>query len=136
MTMEHKKRIITISIIGSILLIIGIILLPVGQNLITKILHQKLATLPDNPGYILWRDMDIPIYQSFYLFNITNQDETLNGGRPNVKEIGPFVYRINITKGEIGFNQSQTIVSYLEKKQFHFKANLSAYDLQTQVCHQ
>ncbi|OTF81331.1 hypothetical protein BLA29_008103 [Euroglyphus maynei] len=110
MTMEHKKRIITISIIGSILLIIGIILLPVGQNLITKILHQKLATLPDNPGYILWRDMDIPIYQSFYLFNITNPDETLNGGRPNVKEIGPFVYRINITKDN---NHEYTIINCL-----------------------
>ena len=133
MAMEHKKRIIILSIIGIILTAIGIALLPIGQNLITKILHQKLATLPENPGYILWRDMDLPISQSFYLFNITNPDETLMGAKPKVKEIGPFVYRLNITKGEITFNSNQTIVSYWEKKQFYFQSNQSAYDLQTQV---
>nr|XP_027202262.1 lysosome membrane protein 2-like [Dermatophagoides pteronyssinus] len=133
MAMEHKKRIIILSIIGIILTAIGISLLPIGQNLITKILHQKLATLPENPGYILWRDMDLPISQSFYLFNITNPDETLMGAKPKVKEIGPFVYRLNITKGEITFNSNQTIVSYWEKKQFYFQSNQSAYDLQTQV---
>ena len=134
MAMEHKKLIITLSIIGLILTILGIVFLPIGQNLISNILHKKLATLPDNPGYILWRDMDIPIYQKFYLFNITNTEEMLSGGRPTVNEIGPFVYHLNMTKGDIKFNSNNTIVSYVEKKQFHFDANLSSYDLQTQVC--
>lgn len=133
MAMEHKKLIITLSIIGLILTIIGIVFLPIGQNLISNILHKKLATLPDNPGYILWRDMDIPIYQKFYLFNITNTEEMLSGGRPTVNEIGPFVYHLNMTKGDIKFNSNNTIVSYVEKKQFHFDANLSSYDLQTQI---
>jgi len=34
-----------------------------------------------------------PLYQKFYLWNLTNPDEVLNGSKPIVTEVGPYVYR-------------------------------------------
>jgi len=34
-----------------------------------------------------------PLYQKFYLWNLTNPHEVLNGSKPNITEVGPYTYR-------------------------------------------
>ena len=35
----------------------------------------------------------MPVLIKFYVFNIENPDAIRQGGKPRVKEMGPFVYR-------------------------------------------
>jgi hypothetical protein len=43
------------------------------------------------------------MYQSFYFFNLTNPDEVMDGAKPRVVEIGPYVYRRYESNFEITF---------------------------------
>lgn len=42
--------------------------------------------------YDLWKDVPIPVYMQFYMFNVTNVDEVLQGKKPYVVQKGPYTY--------------------------------------------
>ena len=43
--------------------------------------------------YKLWRDAPVPLSISFYVFDLANGPEFLNGSKPRLVQRGPFVYR-------------------------------------------
>ena len=43
--------------------------------------------------YSYWLDPPVPIFMQFYMFNITNPKEFLEGQRPAVAQSGPYTYR-------------------------------------------
>lgn len=47
-----------------------------------------------------------------YFFNITNPDEILNGKLPEVKELGPFIYKDNQIRSNITFDGDKNEVSF------------------------
>ena len=51
-------------------------------------------------------------YFSFYLYNITNPAEVLDGAYPNLTELGPFVFKRKQYRKNIVFMEDDTIVSY------------------------
>lgn len=42
--------------------------------------------------YKAWQKTIFPLYVSIYLFNLTNPDDVVGGGKPVLKEVGPYVY--------------------------------------------
>ena len=59
---------------------------------------------------------------------MTNEFEVeRNGAKPILKEIGPFVYRLQFDKNQVVQNSNGT-VSYLEKKTWIFQPNESVND--------
>ena len=44
-------------------------------------------------GYDNFVNSSSPTYTYFYMFNLTNPYEVLNGSTPVVEEVGPYVYR-------------------------------------------
>lgn len=40
-----------------------------------------------------WQELPQPMHFKSYLFNITNPEEVMAGGKPMMQEIGPYVYR-------------------------------------------
>lgn len=49
-----------------------------------------------NENTMQWKnfiDVPVPFFINVYFFNITNAAEILQGGKPIVKEAGPYVYR-------------------------------------------
>lgn len=54
------------------------------------------STFQINPGSIFkwaWSYNPIPLYGDFYMFNLENPEEFLNGARPELKEVGPFSFQ-------------------------------------------
>lgn len=47
---------------------------------------------PGNDVWNAWADIKAPILLKVYVFNITNEEEVLNGEVPKLQELGPYVY--------------------------------------------
>lgn len=43
-------------------------------------------------SFEIWRKAPFPLKFKVYIFNIMNPDEVQNGGKPILKEKGPYVY--------------------------------------------
>merc|ERR1711970_1447086 len=61
----------------------------------------------------------------FHFFNVTNLDEVMMGAKPNVEEVGPYVYDEKREKVNIAFNEDNSEVSYNEKITFTYNSALS-----------
>ena len=40
-----------------------------------------------------WKETPTPVYMQYYVWNLTNREEFLNGGIPVFQDIGPYTYR-------------------------------------------
>ncbi|KAJ6650638.1 hypothetical protein lerEdw1_005562 [Lerista edwardsae] len=95
------------------------------------LLRQQVAkSLMLEPGSIvfnLWKDIPVPFYFHVYLFEVPNWRAVLRGGKPELRQRGPYVYREYRSKTNITFHENGT-VSYLETRQFLFRPDLSNGD--------
>lgn len=125
-----KKSSIICITTGFLLVLIGMSALLTLPLVIVKIIDSKLVLSPGNPSYILWRDLPVPILHKFYFYNVTNPREVqTTGAVPHLQQIGPFVYRLNITKSHINFTTSGDSVAFAETINYYFDRQLSTDDL-------
>jgi hypothetical protein len=83
--------------------------------------------VPETDIYNQWLNPSVDVYLAFNIFNLKNPAEVMNGARPIVEEVGPFVYRERITKINITNNKNNTL-SYAELKTYEFRPELSAHN--------
>ena len=57
-------------------------------------------------SYENWQEIPLAILNKIYLFNITNVDEVLKGGKHELKQVGPFVYEEKREKYDIEWNST------------------------------
>ncbi|XP_018408784.1 PREDICTED: lysosome membrane protein 2 [Nanorana parkeri] len=109
------------------LLITSIVLLVVHTFMEMVETEVKKVTVLKNgtEAYNAWVDPPPPIYMKFYFFNVTNPLEVLDGEKPVVDEIGPYVYREYRPKENIEFLENGTEVSAVTPKTYVFEADLS-----------
>lgn len=43
--------------------------------------------------YERWEELPLDVNYKVYLFNVTNPEEVSNGEKPDVKEVGPYIYK-------------------------------------------
>lgn len=73
--------------------IITFIMALIFDCLFTKLMLKQLTILPDSLVYKSWQKPSVPVFFSFYVFNLTNPSAVLSGSKPVFQEVGPFVYR-------------------------------------------
>ena len=57
-------------------------------------MFQSVVLKNGSESYDAWKDPPVTVYMKFWLFNVTNADDVLNNdAKPQVEEIGPYVYR-------------------------------------------
>lgn len=54
---------------------------------------QNVRIDPMSLSFNMWKEIPVPFYLSAYFFHVVNPDEIIQGGKPQVQERGPYVYR-------------------------------------------
>ncbi|XP_073977366.1 lysosome membrane protein 2-like isoform X2 [Rhodnius prolixus] len=82
----------------------------VGTNWFDTTL-EKIITLSNGTFiYNLWQDSDVEVVVRVYPFNYTNVEAVLAGmEKPVLKEVGPYVFKQNISKWNINFHGMERI---------------------------
>ncbi|XP_055891702.1 lysosome membrane protein 2-like [Biomphalaria glabrata] len=87
---------------------------------------KKLLVLAEySMTYDLWKDIPLPIFLQFYIFNVENPEEVMNGSKPILTQTGPYTYRERRLKVNITWNQNGTI-SYRQIRKYTFDPEMSA----------
>lgn len=110
-----------ILLIASIALLISHTFMEMVETEVKKVTILKNGTR----AFDAWADPPPPIYMKFYFFNVTNPLEILDGEKPVVDEIGPYVYREYRPKENIEFLENGTEVSAVNPKTYVFEAEMS-----------
>lgn len=63
--------------------------------------------------------------RSYYFYEVLNPYEIQQGGMPNLKERGPYVYEQKIEKRNVKFSLDASNVTYTPVSTFYFRSDLS-----------
>ncbi|CAF3534142.1 unnamed protein product [Adineta steineri] len=108
-------------------LISGILLISLSDSIVKKAVKKECQLKQGTVVYQLWRDSPVPLYMSIYVFDLVNEKDFLNGGKPRVIQRGPFVYKEQRTKTDIRLYPNGTI-SYRELRNYTFDRTKSSDD--------
>uniref|UniRef100_A0A8C1DR89 Platelet glycoprotein 4 n=1 Tax=Cyprinus carpio carpio TaxID=630221 RepID=A0A8C1DR89_CYPCA len=105
---DLKCGLITGTVLGALIALLGVILIPVGNMFI-----ENTETVLENGtlAFDTWTSVDTPMYRQFWLFDVQNPDEVLSqGAKPVLVQKGPYTYRTRfIPKTNITFNDNFTL---------------------------
>ncbi|XP_068628131.1 sensory neuron membrane protein 2-like [Battus philenor] len=119
---KRPKLFFTISFCA---LIVAIIMASWGFPKIVKQRVQKSVQIEESSiMFDKWRKMPMAMTFKVYIFNISNPEEVINGEKPRLAEIGPYVYKEYRERTVLGYGENDT-VKYTLKKSFVFDQQAS-----------
>ncbi|MFX0135241.1 MAG: hypothetical protein ACFFDN_16475, partial [Candidatus Hodarchaeota archaeon] len=134
-TLGRKKTIGAIILLafGLLLMPSGFVLAEVIQGEIDKGIAEEVSVpSKHSSAFDEWITNDYEdapeMYETFYLWNLTNPNEYIAGDKPVFEEIGPFVFRLLNYKYNIDFSDDNDEVSYKEYSKYieiYGKKNIS-----------
>jgi len=94
---RHTKRCcLATGIIGSLILLIGLVLMVAGRGLLEGAILKSMAMKEGSGRTDTWltpEKLNIRAHLTGYGFHVNNPDEVARGEKPNLTEVGPFVYQ-------------------------------------------
>ncbi|XP_046496809.1 scavenger receptor class B member 1 isoform X3 [Equus quagga] len=109
---------------GLLCAVLGAVMVVMVPSLIKQQVLKNVRIDPSSLSFDMWKQIPVPFYLSVYFFHVLNPNEILQGGKPQVQERGPYVYREFRHKSNITFNDNDT-VSFLEYRSFQFQPHKS-----------
>uniref|UniRef100_A0A670YI19 Platelet glycoprotein 4 n=1 Tax=Pseudonaja textilis TaxID=8673 RepID=A0A670YI19_PSETE len=118
---------LTGTIIGAVLAILGGILIPVGNNLIEELVKKEVVIEHGTTAFKNWIVPESPIYRQIWFFDVQNPEEVMkNGSAPILKEKGPYTYRTRYTHKVNVMKHDDATLSYFLENIFLFQPNMSS----------
>lgn len=111
-----------VSILGGLLLLLGIIVLAAGEGLLMNIVLSTMALKPDSDRFNSWLKPPVQPHLTGYAFHVTNPDDVVAGKKPILEEVGPFVYKavtVKDSRDNLKFNDDGETLTYRPRK-FYF----------------
>lgn len=87
---------------------------------------QNIQIVEDSDQFFRWETLPQSIEFKVYFFNVTNVAEVQAGGKPRVKEIGPYIYSQYRRKYNIQFSDTRETVTFTQQQKYFFNARASA----------
>ncbi|XP_054163914.1 platelet glycoprotein 4-like [Oppia nitens] len=87
----------------------------------------------DNTLYDKWVNNESQESIKMFVFEVENPNEVLNGIKAKVREVGPFVFKIQRLKEKVSFSMDKTIVSFAERKVYLFDELMSTGSLDDNI---
>ena len=119
------KKIAVVFVVGILLAVAGGTLFFVMARVIQNKINEKLVLKPGTEVSKQWQDPSVPIYLQFFVFDIANPMEAMQGERPYLAQKGPYSYREHRLKKNITWNSKTASVTYNEKMSYVFDAETS-----------
>ncbi|BFZ12671.1 hypothetical protein BsWGS_15710 [Bradybaena similaris] len=121
---QFCNKFIVLLVVGLLLAILGAILFPIVDHLVTEQIKKKVIISNKSELYEVWQDIPVPVYMQFYFFHVYNVEEIKAGQKPFVAERGPYTYRERRVKFNIVWNPNGT-VTYRQNRTFYFIPEMS-----------
>jgi len=115
-----------------VLIVSGLILLTTHHNIFMYIYKSQLVLSPTSGSFPMWQDLPAPMLASMYLFKVLNPDEVSKGAKPELEEVGPYVFTEQHHKTKLAWNENST-VTYRQIRTWHFVPELSNGSLDDEV---
>ncbi|XP_054568632.1 scavenger receptor class B member 1 isoform X1 [Eptesicus fuscus] len=119
--------------LGLLCAVLGAVMIVAVPPFIRQQVLKNVRVDPSSLTFNVWKDLPVPFYFSVYFFDVLNPSEVLRGRRPQVRELGPYVYREFRHKSNITFHDNDT-VSFREFRSFRFQPHLSRGSEGDHVC--
>lgn len=126
------------AIAALVVLTLGMVMFPTSiflNNVIAAEINEGIAeqiTVPDpddEDAYEEWKSNDyddaIPMYTRYYMWNLTNPNELINGIKPIFEELGPYTFRDYSYKYDVRFDDDEDEVSFNSYTKHVFKPEKS-----------
>ncbi|VVD01655.1 unnamed protein product [Leptidea sinapis] len=72
-----------------------------------------------------FEEIPFPLHFKVRIFNVTNPDTVLSNGVPIMREVGPYVYRLQNRRIVEGFDEEEDLIKYNIRETFEFDAEAS-----------
>ncbi|XP_022913408.2 sensory neuron membrane protein 2-like [Onthophagus taurus] len=111
---------------GFLVLIIGVLCTWYGfPKIIDHEISKQIALHPGTKAFEVWQKQPFPLLFKVYIFHVTNPDAVMIGEKPILKEMGPYIYDIEVERTKAEINEKDDTIKYYLKKTFHFNKKLS-----------
>ena len=93
-----------------------------------------MQLIEGGPVYDAWKAPTLPTYTTMYLWNVTNAEAVKEWGvKPNLHEVGPFVFEETVEKVNISHFHDNGTVSYTRKRFWYYIPEFSVGSLEDNV---
>lgn len=98
------------------------------------LIFQEMELKKGSLSYNNWIETPLPMYSKFTMFNWTNAHEiqAINY-KPNLTEVGPYVFLEKHTRVNVTFHPENDTVSYDQIRTWHFMPNMSVGSLDDNI---
>jgi len=119
------------AVFGVIFLVLGIVVLLVGEPLLEQKVEDSMAIEPNSDRLRSWLMPPVQAHLTGYAWHIQNPDEVLKGAKPKLEERGPYVYKavyVKDTEGMI-WSDDSTDLTYRPRRFYTYDPELSGEGL-------
>jgi len=100
--------------LGCLLLILGLVALIAGNSLLTKAILKTMALKPGSDRLQSWLTPPVQPHLEGYGFSVLNPEEVIQGGKPKLEEVGPFIYKAVTVKDSVDHATGHVNLQYDE----------------------
>jgi len=127
-SIHARNCIIATGILGCLFITLGLVVLILGPSLLSSSILASMSLSPGSARLDSWLVPPVDAHMTAYAFNLTNPEQVMQGEKPVLQEVGPFVYKAVTVKdsqepgtghSNIKFDASGSTITYRPRKFYY-----------------